>query len=494
MAAVGSSSSSGLSYPHLVQALAASFPDIVGAQSGDADASASAGASAPPLTVDDAVAAAEMASFVNAKNGDCPFCKMKLAGSSRPIAILPCGHAYHTFCGRSFLQKGDGQECTEPSCHRDAEDVLKSRMREAVLDAAQKGRFDLAALQDPMQAPTVQVQIMELMREAGMPFEGTAIEEVSLSAAREADKQTRTEQAYRERWMASDIGKQGFNMKQRRVLLGPYMNMVQYTRHDSHIKMHTLYALEEQKRRDEAADDHEAATTAFLTTDSATSPYKVTEPDDRMRRRLPLAKMFEAGIRLSDLYFLLGVNTWQTLKAMGLSKSMLSNREGAVPLVPLMDLYNVPFAVVQKDLGILAEDLVRSQISADDLQRAGVHFPLLQMRMGLTKELMAQFRFTPAEWNKQLRMDKRFLFRPVDFKTADFANFGWAPDVFQHAFGLNDLEMRHILEIVTAPSQDSAPMSAAYAPSAPDYDQVAHLHGVPVQTLRGPVTDDVPVI
>lgn len=358
--------------------------------------------------------------------------------------------------------------CTSPEL------VTNALMRDMIVHAAKSGKLDIHDLHDPGKRNVVVGQIAELMRTANIPLDSSALAEVSKGVVQSAEDGERTIASYRERWERTDVAKNGFNVRQRTGLLSEYMNIVKVMKHEPRVTMGHLYALEEACRRKETEDDG-STMLSILTTDEQPST-KISSPDERMRRRVSMNKAIKADIRITDVYFQLGITAWNDLLKFGLTKDMLSERTGAVPLVPLMDLYQVTFGKIMTDLRIIAKDLAEAKITARDMYLAKITYPHLHMKMGLTKEVMAEFGFTPSQWNTELRMDKKFLFAPLQFGVSDFQTFDWTPDDLQTGFGLSQLEMRHVLGIPNV------------EPPAPVRNVV-----VPVQTLHGPVFDTVPL-
>ena len=438
-----------MNYQDVFNGLSSVYPDLMPSDSASV-----------PLDARAIAAAAEGVSFVAAKNDLCPFCDMKFAGSTRPIAVLPCGHAYHVFCGRSILQT-DGKECTHEACHKDSNEVVLSRMQEAIVDAIHRGAFDVNLLHDPMTRDTAQLQILEIMRSAGMRLDNTVIDEAARTAAREVDMLARSMAAYRSKWEQGSVGKEGFSLRQRISLLAPYMNILKAGRFSTRITMKTLFTLETEKRRHDTADNSEERRkwlTGEATSDEGASL------DDAMKARVSLKKMLAVDIGLSDIYFGLEVTSWGALRDLGLEKAMISGSDGSMPLVKIMDLYEVTFDTVRTELGIVAQDLHEAGLDAQYMERAGVSFPLMWLRMGLDKAMMPRFGFSPHEWQKHLHMDKKWIFTPVGFTKDDFIQFNWKPRDMELAFGLCEQEMRRLLDI---------PEQQAYAPSAPAFESGA---------------------
>jgi len=447
----------GAQHPHLLEVLARVFPGI-----GDDEASETPASDVAAVLMSRTASATP---FVNSANSDCPFCSMQLAGSTRPIAVLSCGHAYHISCGSALLQVGEGKECFDAKCHRDADVVVADNMREAVAAAVERGEFSLSDLNDPVIAHTVRAKISQIMRKAGLPGMGDAAAKAVADAAEKIDARDRTIDSYRARWLATDVGRSGLGLKHRLPLLLPYMNAIKAARFSDALTMETLYRLEGERRRATLADDRED-TKAYLTgtVSESEKAANVSEPDEAMMKNVSLDKMIKAGLHITDIYFALGMKTWQGLRGLGISKAHITSENGAVPLVALMDLYGVNFKTVREDLGILADDLASARLSSEDLRRAKVHFSLMWIKMGLNKSIMKKFRFSPSQWCTDIMLQKKWLLHPIELNSADLIELNWTPSDVECAFGLHEIEMRRILgisESVPAVAEPTAPAAAA---------------------------------
>lgn len=423
-------------YPNLNEALQRAFPDIFG------------DASAPPCDeVPSASAAAAAGSFIASTNGTCPMCTIALAGSVRPVVTLQCGHAYHLSCGRSFVDAGEGRECTHDTCHRSTQDVVADRMREAVEGAVARGEFNLADLSDPMRSQAAHARIAQFMRATGTPLDTANVEAASTAEADVATERQRLVETYRREWRATKVGGKGFGVKKRIALLAPYIGAPKAVLHkrETPITMADLYKYEQDFRRSER-DDAREDTRAIITGEVLHAA--LVEPDDEMLRHVSVGRLEAAAFTVADLYFGLNLTTWQALKALGLQKSHLTNMHGAFPIVAVKELYGITFTTLYNDLDITALDLGTAQVSSQELKRMNVPFQLLFKKMGLTKQIMPLFGYSPEQWVGDVAFQKKWIFEPVKLTAADITALRWTRDEVREAFQLTPPEERRMFGAV----------------------------------------------
>lgn len=406
-------------------------------------------ASAPPLDDDNGYsyvihqaaedAAQRRPADLSARNEDCPFCDEAVAVLDKPVAVLPCGHAYHVLCGRSLLFRGEGSECTVGSCHRSTEAVEQDKMRGLIEAAVRRNEFTMADLSDPIVSRDILQGLqakMQVIQRAG-DAQVTAMKKAKASAAAE----DRSLDAYRARWERTAVGRDGLTAKQKAFILLPYTKNIVRSARERDLSLTTLYDHEDVLRR--AAQDDSKDSEAEGGSGTA-APLVSVEKSASLANRISVKRFMDAGLTIADLFFKMELQTWQGLVDLGFKKEYITHREGRYPITAVVDLYGVDYTALKEDLGWGVDDVARVQISAQDLANIGLDFQKLYVDMRMNKGDMPSLRFSPKDWHDTLGLDKKYLFAPLNFTALDLQLLRWKPQEFIAAFAINRIEEREM--------------------------------------------------
>ena len=378
-----------------------------------------------PTATPGAAATVSETPSVNAKNQVCPFCDEAISTALKPVALLPCGHAYHVMCGRSLLFSREGAECTHSVCHRSENDVETDMMRRIIEAAILREEFQRSDLKDPVLRRDIMEKVQQRMDEAHRTGVQPSNADVIKGDERSVD-------AYHGRWKKrSGIARDGFSYMQKGKLLSPFTkNPLQIKKLD--VTMQLLLAKEDELRRKGQEDEDE---------DDNTITHTAVENADDMHERISVQRFIDAGLTLADIYFKLDIQAWQSLCDYGFKREYITSHTGAFPITGLADLYGVEFKSFVKDIDWSINDIVRVGNTAQELADVGLDFKKLYVDMGMVKTDVFRLGFTPRAWHDTLLMDKQYLVnKPLAITSIDLELLRWSKAEVIQAFALHPIE------------------------------------------------------
>lgn len=373
--------------------------------------------------------------MVQSRNEFCQFCQEPVSVALKPVAILPCGHAYHVMCGRTLLFGQEGAECTENICHKTTDQVQADKMRHIIESAVRRGDFELSDLKDPILRRDVLKRVNELMEESKRSDAHT----VQTSSAVDDE---RTTEAYERRWKQTTVGRNGFSYSQKRRILEPFTSNLFEIKRESDITLNRLYQLDDalrQENQEEVPEEESTTASARLK-----SLFTVSRRVDSDVDTISMQRFMDAGLTIADLYFKMDIKAWSTLVDLGLTRKHLTNYKGVFPVTAFKDLYGVDYTAFVSDLKWSIEDIVRARITAKELSNVGLDFKKLYVDMGMQKQDLFALGYTPRDWSITLGMDKQYIGKPLNISDVDLHMLRWSPTEFVQAFALTPIELRHL--------------------------------------------------
>ena len=370
-------------------------------------------------------------------NQCCPLCQQGVtAVTDKPVVLLPCGHAYHVMCGRMYLSRPEGRECTVDTCHRTEHQVEVVRLRRIVDAAIARNEFKLEDLQDPVLRRDIMVRVSDLLEGAQHAGDASRVASKAVSAAAAADEEQRSEEAYRVRWLSTRVGREGFNFMQKMRMLSPYMKNPMAVKREL-VTMGRLLELEEQYRQDAIGEGggEGAGTNVAVHVEAA-----IGNADD-MCERISINNFVHAGLTLSDIFFGLELRGWQPLVDAGFKKEFITDKNGPFPLAELVDLYVVDYKSLQ-DIGWSIDDVVEKRHTPQELADLGLSFRGLWTDMGMSRNDFMDLSYSASKWHDVLGLDKKYLERPLGIGTAELELMRWTVPEFVKAFDLHPMEQR----------------------------------------------------
>jgi hypothetical protein len=375
---------------------------------------------------------------VQARNQMCAFCEESVGVALKPVAVLPCGHAYHVMCGRSLLFGREGTECTESLCHKTEHQVQADTMRRTIEAAVSRGDFDPTDLKDPILRRDIMQRVNELMEE---PQRVRAHAPVA-----NRDEDERSEAAYEGRWNKTSVAQDGFSYNQKRKLLAPFTaNPLEIRRED--VTLARLYDLEEEQRRKDQEDEEDESSRVRL------KSFFKRRPDET-ESAISMQRFVDAGLTIADIYFKLELKSWTTLCDLGFMAKHFTNYKGGYPITAVADLYAVDYNSFKSDLDWSIDDVVRTRASAQELANVGLDFKTLYVDMNMQKQDLFRLGYTPRAWSETLRMDKMYLGKPLNITSTDLNMLRWSETELAQAFALSSIEARRlgISQSISAPT------------------------------------------
>lgn len=365
----------------------------------------------------------------------CPFCEEDVTtAEAKPVALLTCGHAYHTTCGRMFLSKGEGKECTMSVCQRTDSEVELAQAKRIMDAAIAREEFTAEDLKDPVMRRDIMVRIRSLMNSARQS--GDVSKFASTEMFPDAEDDRRTEEAYRLRWAETRVGREGFSYVQKHKLLFPYMKNPIAVKKEV-VTLSRLFQLEENMRREarEASEDAEGSEQDVA--------IHVDENSEDLGGRISMARFVSAGLTLSDIFFGLELKSWQQLCDLGFKKEHITDHTGDFAITKLADLYGIGHeTLIKNEFGWSVNDIVLSGHTAKELSNIGLDFRRLYLDMDMTKDDLIDLGFTAKEWHETLRLDKKYLEKPLGINAVDLKLMRWSQSEFIKAFNLHPMEQR----------------------------------------------------
>ena len=396
---------------------------------------------------------------VESRNEECLMCKGSVVNTQRPVTSFACGHACHASCAARYIAGGPGRECPDSACAADDPDAMRVAYGKEVVAAA-IARGDIVP--DRSKPADLSAGIRAALSEGGISFMSSSMSR--FAAARDADVSARElrKQQYEHRWcshgMAKEDGK--FPREIAREMMAPYTtNLKDAWTVDRQITFQTLVEAEKAYRQRNASG---SASLSFLHEDEAEGDTAQELPDFEMRRRVNMNKLRGLGLTLSDMYFGLKITDFNHLVGLGLTSDHLTVRAGAMPLLPLLDLYDVrPSDLVDK-IGFKADDLFRLEVDANTYLNAGLHFNFMVRRMGMNKDKFVQLRASPEVCRDCLFAEPSYMAK-LKLGHEDYVQMGWSREDFKTTFELTDKMLDMFWPLPTVHATASASLPAVHA-------------------------------
>lgn len=430
---------------------------------------------------------AQVATVLSPLNMNCPLCEQDVTVvTDKPVVLLPCGHAYHASCGRTFLGRPEGKECTVSTCHRTEQQVEVTQLQRIVGAAVKRGEFKMEDLEDPVLRRDIMTRVRDLLESAQRSGDASQISSKS-GTAPSADADLCSEEAYRVQWLKTRVGREGFSFMQKAKLLSPYMKNPLAVKRET-LSMARLYQLEDKLRSD-ARDEAEGDAGGI-----AVHVEPAVDNSEDMKSRISVKRFVSAGLTLSDIYFGLDLRGWQPLCDAGFEKGFITGSAGNFSLTELTNLYAIDYKSLT-EIGWDINDIVHAGHSAQELSNIGLGFNEMWVDMAMTKDDLGDLGFSPKEWHDVLGLDKKYLERPLGIGAMDLKLARWSENEFIKVFDLHPIEQRALGlngvsgPVAAPPTRVEAGPSAKYV-NAPKHVQQSqkktrHRVGTPVGRKNG---------
>lgn len=383
-----------------------------------------------------------LARRVKSSNAECLLCNGSVVHTARPVVSYACGHACHATCAAKYMVRGPGQECPDGECMSDPEEARRLQAREAVAAAISCGTLDAADATRPMKRDDLAAGIRNALQQAGLSAISAMSQRYNAWKLRNADGRTRRLQQYEATWRAKGMATDGvFPYQITRALMAPYTTGVKnLVSVDRNVTFARLMEAERCRRRDVSGA---APDMSLLYTAGTTGTEALVHPDFEMRKFINMNLLLEHGVTISDMFYALEITSFDDLMGLGLSVNHLTDRSGPMPLLPLMDLYNVSASTVEARLGLTARHLFGLKVDADTMRNAGIHFNLLAMLMHMDKETFMALGATPTVCRDYLFAEVSSLTK-FGLRAKDFVQMRWDRDDFQDVYAISDKAMNLI--------------------------------------------------
>lgn len=313
---------------------------------------------------------------VRAVNECCTLCTESLNPVSKPVALLPCGHAFHVGCARMFMNSGD---CPERKCPG------------VVVAAA-------AATGTPAQQPSHD-KIIEHFRSR-----------TETRRRRDTDGDQDQADGHDEAFYRRQYS--GLSKWQKTKLLTPYGLQVMRKYMKGKVTIDELLELEQQRAEGLAGKG-----------DDENTPAVYGDAAD-VADRISVDRFLQCGLGLTDIFFGLDINSWDVLCRTGLSAVHLTNSEGKMPVTMLADLYNVSYEALVRDLQWNLDDVRDAKLSAGETKHIGLDFDKFVVELDLDRDDFIALRWSPKDWIG-LGLGKEYLLEPLQLYAPDMRAMGW---------------------------------------------------------------------